>query len=109
MTNTENPARLIDEMFTRPSQQSYKLVQLYRIGGELLQVTVDRDSYRDQCWAAARILNSARGWTVLLSADRSDVDSLPSPYAAFGDAPKKEAARSLAVDLLARAERVLAL
>jgi hypothetical protein len=62
---------LLDESFDA-EPDDYRLTRLYQVDGRLLRVTVHRNFYPRQSWAAAHLLTPVLTWTELLSAPPRD-------------------------------------
>jgi hypothetical protein len=93
---------LIDESFDAESDD-YRLTRLYQVDGRLLRVTVHRNFYPRQSWAAAHVLTPVLTWTELLYAPARDWHPATPP----SRRATAETLASVADRLLSRATTVL--
>ena len=108
MTNTETSAAILTDESASTSRQGYQLVRTYRIGPEIVQITVAVDSYKHQSWAAAKILGPDRKWETLVSAAPGLWYDAMSSYMAVSTADRVvRECEWVANSLLSRARSVL--
>jgi len=93
---------LIDETFNL-DPDAYRLTRLYHADGRLLRVTVHRDFYPQQSWAAAHVLTPVLTWTELVTAPASEWH----PMTPAGRRVTAAALTPVADRLLSRATAVL--
>jgi hypothetical protein len=97
---------IIDETFGVGSQ-SHTLTTILNIDGQVVRVTVKRDSYEPQSYAVAALLNSDKDWTTLLTAPTSDwYNTVPSAYDRRAD--HRAALARVSAQLVERTRTVLA-
>jgi hypothetical protein len=114
--------RLADESTGR-NDQSYTLTRVYHLGDFTVRISVHRDFYPSQSWAAAEVFTPALTWTRVLTAPASewhphtraftpalDRTRVTSPAAGGGEHPAEpdfEGLGEIADDLIDRAAKVL--
>ena len=98
---------IVDETFATGSQ-SHTLTTVLHMHGQVVRITVKRDTYKMQSYATAELLNTEKTWTTLVTEPASDwYDQVPSYYARNAD--HRNALARIVLGLQLRTEDILSI
>lgn len=110
-------AKLLDESVSIHGGREYTLTRTYRLPSAsekhyTVQVTVTRNSYMDQSWAAAKVLSTSLEWTTVAVAPAEEwFDSTALTHVVDINPSKRDYARkqltAVSDALVSRANRIL--